>query len=133
MGGAVSAVLLDTHAWVWSFSADHLLSPAARDEIAGADAVHVSPISFFEIGQKVRIGKWPEMAGLVQELPKILEGQGGLNAPFTPEIALRASLWEWPHRDPFDRLIAATAMVSGMTLISRDEVFAGQPDLRVIW
>ena len=51
----MTAVLLDTHAWVWSFADDSLLSPAARQAITAADAVHVSPISFFEIGQKVRL------------------------------------------------------------------------------
>lgn len=105
----MSAVLLDTHAWVWSFAEDGLLSDAARNAIESAEAVYVSPISFFEIGQKVRIGKWPEMEAMVDELPAILVEQGGITAPFTPQICLRASLWDWAHRDPFDRLIAATA------------------------
>ena len=47
----MSAVLLDTHAWVWSFADDDLLSEVAREAIGQAQAVYVSPISFFEIGQ----------------------------------------------------------------------------------
>ena len=129
----MTAILLDTHAWVWSFAQDDLLSTPARDAIAGADAVHVSPISFFEIGQKVRIGKWPEMESRVDQLPDILEEQGGLTAPMTPRICLVASLWDWAHRDPFDRLIAATAQVSNMALVSRDPVFADTAGFRVIW
>jgi PIN domain nuclease of toxin-antitoxin system len=50
----VKSLLLDTHAWVWSFGADHLLSERARAAITTADVVYLSPISFFEIGQKVR-------------------------------------------------------------------------------
>lgn len=57
----MTAVLLDTHAWVWSLSGDDNLTPRARALITGATSVHVSPITFFEIGQKVRLGKWPEM------------------------------------------------------------------------
>ena len=48
----MSSVLLDTHAWVWSFADDALLSKSARTAIQEADTVYVSPISFFEIGQK---------------------------------------------------------------------------------
>ncbi|APZ50399.1 type II toxin-antitoxin system VapC family toxin [Salipiger abyssi] len=127
------AVLLDTHAWVWSFADETLLSPAARAAILSAEAVMVSPISFFEIGQKVRIGKWPEMAGMVSDLPQILRDQGGLLAPFTPEISLRAALWDWAHRDPFDRIIGATAAEAGLRLVTRDAAFAGLPELQPIW
>ncbi len=52
------AVLLDTHAWAWSLA---------------ADTVMVSPISFFEIAQKVRLGQWPQMAPFVDELPARLD------------------------------------------------------------
>ncbi|WP_299048955.1 type II toxin-antitoxin system VapC family toxin [uncultured Tateyamaria sp.] len=129
----MTAVLLDTHAWVWSFADDRLLSDRARAAITKADTVLVSPISFFEIGQKVRVGKWPDMRALVDDLPNILSDQGGVSAPLTPNICLRAALWDWTHRDPFDRLIAATAVETGLTLISADRAFDPLPDLRVIW
>ena len=129
----MTSALLDTPACVWSFSYDTLLSDPARQLISGADAVFVSPISFFEIGQKVRIGKWPEMSPLVSELPDILSDQGGLAAPLTPQICLRAALWDWAHRDPFDRLIAATAAEADLTLVSMDHAFSGLSDLRTAW
>lgn len=72
----MAAVLLDTHAWVWSFAAPTLLSPAARAAIETAEVVYVSPVSFFEIAQKVRLGKWPEMARRADRLPAILHEQG---------------------------------------------------------
>jgi PIN domain nuclease of toxin-antitoxin system len=68
----VTAVLPDTHAWTWSLSSDGRLSPAALAEIAGAELVLVSPISFFEISQKVRLGKWPEMVPFVRRLGALL-------------------------------------------------------------
>lgn len=129
----MAAVLLDTHAWVWSFSDDAKLSPAARTAIQRADAVHVSPITFYEIGQKVRLGKWPEMEPHAASLATILQDQGGSLAPFTAEICLAASLRDWDHRDPFDRMIAATAEACDMALISADQAFAGLPELHVIW
>lgn len=131
----MASVLLDTHAWVWSLFDDPRLSVPARLAIETADAVRVSPISFFEIGQKVRIGKWPEMAPHVESLPARLAEQGGLLALLGRDICLRASLMDWPHRDPFDRILAATAALSGDPLISMDAVFdtTGTPSIRRIW
>jgi PIN domain nuclease of toxin-antitoxin system len=129
----VSAVLLDTHAWAWALGDASLLSDRARDAIATAQAVYVSPISFFEIGQKVRLGKWPEMAPHAANLPAILIQQGGIAAPFTPEICIHASLRDWDHRDPFDRMLASSAEILDLTLISKDPVFAELPGLRCLW
>jgi PIN domain nuclease of toxin-antitoxin system len=129
----VSGVLLDTHAWVWSMTDQSKLSQAARDAIERADAVMVSPVSFFEIGQKVRTGKWPELETVCARLPEMLRDRGSVAAPVTPEICLRAALAEWSHRDPFDRLLEATAQVLAVPLVTRDPVFAGRPNLMVVW
>ena len=129
----MSSVLLDTHAWVWSFANDALLSSRARTAIREADTVYVSPISFFEIGQKVRTGRWPEMQGRVKELPAILKEQGGSIATLTPEICLDASTMDWKHRDPFDRLIVSTALALGVGLVSKDSAFEDRDDLTLVW
>jgi PIN domain nuclease of toxin-antitoxin system len=129
----MASFLLDTHAWVWSFAATARLSPAARAAILTADAIYVSPISFFEISQKVRRGKWPEMAPDVPRLIEILKEQGGVVAPVTPEICLRAGYREWAHRDPFDRLLAATCEVMSVPLLTRDPVFDTWGSLHRIW
>ena len=126
-------VLLDTHAWVWSFAAEHELSSVATQIIAEADAVFVSPISFYEVGQKVRLGKWPEMSRFVDDLPDILKQQGGLPAPFTPEICLHASLRDWSHRDPFDRFLASTSEILRIPLVSKDTVFDTLERVERVW
>lgn len=129
----MNAVLLDTHAWVWSLISDERLSTAASTAIAEADSVMVSPISFFEIAQKVRIGKWPEMEPYAAALPALLEEQGGRVATFTPDIALRSGLMFWEHRDPFDRILAATAIQGAIPIVSIDEVFDTLPGVARIW
>jgi PIN domain nuclease of toxin-antitoxin system len=133
----LSAVLLDTHAWAWTLNDDPRLSARALAAIRAASAVHVSPISFYEIGQKARLGKWPELADLVDALPRLLAEQGGFAAPMTAEICLAAALTDWPHRDPFDRMIAATAAAERMPLVSADAAFDGHPQaggaLHRIW
>lgn len=125
-------MLLDTHAIAWALRDDPALSEGARRAIAGADAVLVSPISLYEIGQKVRLGSWPEMAPHVETLPERLAEDGALVAPLTPQIALHASLMDWDHRDPFDRLLAATAESTATAFVSRDIAFDARP-LRRVW
>ena len=106
----MKTVLLDTHAWAWSLTADERLSKGALNAIAAADTVLVSPISFFEITQKVRLNKWPDMPPFTGRLPALLEAQGGAIADLDGVICANAGTMDWTHRDPFDRLLAATAI-----------------------
>lgn len=119
----MNTLLLDTHAWAWSLTGDDRLSTKAIALIEKAETIFVSPISLFEIGQKVRLGKWPEMEPFIERLADLLQEQGGITAALTPDICLTAAVMDWQHRDPFDRLIAATAMQNGIPIISADVVF----------
>jgi PIN domain nuclease of toxin-antitoxin system len=121
----VKAVLLDTHSWAWSLGGDRRLSVAALEAIEGAQNVFVSPITFFEIAQKVRLGKWPEMEPFVARLPALLAEQGGSVAALEPAICVAAGLMSWVHRDPFDRLLAATATHHSLPIVSADSIFDG--------
>lgn len=116
-------VLLDTHAWAWLLSNDSRLSKKATYEVANAQVVFVSPITFFEIGQKVRFGKWVEMEPFVERLSQLLIDQDGRIAQLTPEICLTAAILDWSHRDPFDRILAASAFYYNLPIISADEIF----------
>ncbi|SMF26881.1 PIN domain nuclease, a component of toxin-antitoxin system (PIN domain) [Tistlia consotensis] len=127
----MTAVLLDTHAWAWSLGGDERLSRTARGAMEAADAVLVSPISFFEVAQKVRLGKWPEMEPFAGKLAVLLGEQGGSIASLEPEICLSAGMMAWSHRDPFDRLLAATATHFKLPLVSADAVFDGI--VRRVW
>ena len=121
----MKAVLLDTHSWAWSLTGDVRLSTTAIAAIEAAETVFVSPISFFEIAQKVRLGKWPEMVPFVSQLAALLDEQGGSVAGFDPAICIAAGIMPWGHRDPFDRFLAATAMHCNFPLVSADTVFDG--------
>ena len=126
-------VLLDTHVWAWTLGQSARLSEHARKTIAAARAPAISPVSIYEIAQKVRLGKWAEMAELVPRLTMVVAEQGGLWADVTPQVAHLAGSLDWPHRDPFDRLLAATALVNGWVLISADTAFDSLIGLRRIW
>ena len=116
----LSDVLLDTHAWIWSLMDSARLRSRVKEAILAADAVYVSPISIYEVVRKVAIGKWPE---IVPNLDALLAEQQTVSAPFTRAVAARAGALDWAHRDPFDRLIAATAIEMGWELISKDSEF----------
>lgn len=119
----MSVVLLDTHAWVWSLFASSALSYNARKAIETAQTVLVAPCSFHEITQKHRLGKWPEVSGIVERLPHLLRAQGGEVAPYTATMAMLSGGMDWSHRDPFDRMIAATAIEMACPVLSRDGAF----------
>lgn len=78
-----------------------------------ADCVVVSAISFYEIGQKVRLGKWPEMAPFLPRLIDLAGEQGAQLLALSAEASLLASTLAWDHRDPFDRLIGAHEVGAG--------------------
>ncbi len=118
-----SGVLLDTHAFVWGQFAPDRLSSTAVAAIADATTVYVSSVSFFEIAQKARLGKWPEIVDKLAELPALHERQGGQFAAIDAAIALAAGTIVWDHRDPFDRMIAATAIQRRVRLVSTDVAF----------
>ncbi len=99
------------------------LDPAARKTIETARTVYVPPCSFHEITQKHRSGKWPEVEDIVRRLPQLLRAQGGTVAPYTAEMAILSGSMAWSHRDPFDRMIAATAIELACPLVSKDTAF----------
>lgn len=95
-----------------------------------ARTVYVPPCGLHEITAKHRSGKWPEVGAIVDRLPHLLRAQGGIGAPYTVEMAALADGMDWAHKDPFDRMIAATVIELSCALISKDAAFdrlAGHP------
>lgn len=113
-------VLLDTGIWAHSLARPDEIPAHLKRAIVEAQAVYVSPISLYEIAQKCRIGKWDEMLPHVESLPSVAREQGALLATLTPEILLEAARMSWAHRDPFDRILVATARSNGFSVVTTD-------------
>ncbi|MGI4788859.1 MAG: type II toxin-antitoxin system VapC family toxin [Janthinobacterium lividum] len=114
---------MDTHTLVW-FAWDMPELPARVKAILedAQTSAQVSIASFWEIGIKVSLGKW-DLPGDVLALQRLVEAQGIEIIPITvPAIHLLTKM-EHHHKDPFDRLIAATAITSGCILLSADLIF----------
>ena len=119
----MTALLLDTSAFAMVLVDDPRLPSLVLEQIATADRCALSAISLYEIGQKTRLGKWPEMAPHVADLAALAHEAGVELLPLSPAVALRAAVMNWDHRDPFDRIIAATAQDEALILISPDVAF----------
>jgi len=123
----VSGVLIDTHVLAWSLVDPDRIAPTARRQMERSSAVFVPPCALQEIALKVRKGAWDAMAPYVDRLDALCTAQGMLPAPFTWRMGMLSGLLDWGHRDPFDRMIAATAVVMAIPLISKDVAFDGLP------
>ena len=110
---------------------DPRLPGLARERLRTADRVVLSAITLYEIGQKVRLGRWPEMAPFAPNLSEQARADGIDLLPLAPAAALAAALMDWDHRDPFDRMIAVVAREEGLDLISSDGVFDALPLIRI--
>lgn len=119
----MTALLLDTGPFAMVLMDSPRLRPGVRQMMSDATALRVSAISFYEIGQKTRLGKWDEVADLVPELEGLAEASGIDVVPLTASVSLQAALLAWDHRDPFDRMIAAVAMQERVPVVSSDVAF----------
>ncbi len=129
----MTQLLLDTHALLWWLAEPARLSPAARAAISDpGHSIHVSAASGWEIATKVRLGKWPGIGELLNDLPQLLIAQGFDLLPITLQQGLHAGSYPMPHRDPFDRLLAAQAELARLTLVSVDPALQAFP-CRLLW
>jgi PIN domain nuclease of toxin-antitoxin system len=117
-------LLLDTHAFLWWIAGDAALSMPARTAIAETqNAVFLSAASAWEIATKVRIGKLPGAAAIVSTLARVLADQGFVDLPISFAHGQAAGALPGPHKDPFDRMLIAQAMLDGMVLVSNEQHF----------
>ena len=119
-------LLLDTHALLWWTLDDPILSPSVREAIYDStNEVFVSAVSAVEISTKHRIGKLPDAAPLVRDFEAIIAQQGFAGLPLTLRHGRIAGGLEGAHKDPFDRMLIAQALVEDMVLASNEALFDG--------
>ena len=85
----------------------------------------VSAVSALEIATKHRIGKLPQAAVLAARFEHEVEALGFQPLPVSLTHARVAGSLPIPHKDPFDRLLIAQAIVEDMFLVSNEAVFDG--------
>ncbi|MXX55201.1 MAG: type II toxin-antitoxin system VapC family toxin [Gemmatimonadetes bacterium] len=126
-------LLLDTHVWLWSQLEPERLSARAGTALTDpANTLALSPVSVREallLAEKGRVDllpdpwSWIRMAFATRPMREF---------PVTHQVALRSRSVRLPHNDPADRLIAATAMVHGLTLVTADRTLLDCPDIATL-
>jgi PIN domain nuclease of toxin-antitoxin system len=117
-------LLLDTHAFLWWLAGDEALSAAARAAIGDESSdVFVSAASAWEIVTKHRIGKLPGAAAIISDLDDAIAEQGFIGLSISVRHGQTAGALPGPHRDPFDRMLVAQAMVDRLVLVSNERLF----------
>jgi PIN domain nuclease of toxin-antitoxin system len=125
--------LLDTSTFLWWVTDSDRLSPKARDVLAdGNNEVWFSAVSGWEIVIKAGLGRVVLPEDPEQFLPKQLAANAFQVLPIHLRHTLRVSILPSLHRDPFDRLLVAQALVEELTILSGDAQLAGYP-VPVVW
>jgi PIN domain nuclease of toxin-antitoxin system len=130
-------VLIDTHAWIWFQLGLPALSRAGVTLIADAckyRRAYLSAISILELGYLEAAHRIELYTPIAQFVEIALGPQAFQLLPLTPEIAIASTRLPGElHRDPADRILAATASVENLTLLTRDQRlldYARSPHLR---
>lgn len=117
-------LLPDTHTVLWLLSDDPSLSAKARKLLeSGRHPVLLSAVVALEISIKVPLGKL-DVPG---DASALLLAAGAHELPVTIEHAERVTLLPLHHRDPFDRLLIAQAIVEDAVILSADAAFDQYP------
>lgn len=121
-------LLLDTHVLIWSLENNATLSDIAREAIVdGENVVFVSAVSVWEISVKQTLGKLSVPDNLISEI------QLHRFTPLEIDFHHAKLAGELPpiHKDPFDRMLIAQAMLEKLQLVTRDS-FMSQYDVKIL-
>jgi PIN domain nuclease of toxin-antitoxin system len=126
-------LLLDTPALIWFGENSPALSRPAKDALEDRDNELVCSVaSVWEMAIKASLGKLKLGLRLDTSYRRRLEEWGFAILPVEYAHASLVLGLPWPHRDPFDRLLVAQAMVEGLTLVSHDQRLDAYP-IKRLW
>jgi PIN domain nuclease of toxin-antitoxin system len=127
-------ILLDTCVLFWLEQKPDKISRAARQALADpATPCFASSISALELGLKVackRIELPMEVAAWLRE---VCSRRAIVELPVLFEIAGADAVLPAIHKDPFDRILIATAMKHNLTLVTPDHFVPQYPNLKTLW
>jgi len=117
-------LLLDTHTFLWFVLNDSQLSGAAQSLINDpANDILISPASYWEIAIKVGLGKLDLHAPYDDFMRRGIVGNDFETLPIEPRHTSVLTTLPLHHRDPFDRLMIAQAMIEAIPIVGMDAVF----------
>ncbi|MDF7808127.1 type II toxin-antitoxin system VapC family toxin [Pontiellaceae bacterium B12219] len=127
-------LLLDTHALIWLATDLTQLTDVAKAAIRShALELHVSSITALEISLLTQCGKLEWGKNPLSRFQRALEHHGINEVPIDSAIAWESGQLPSIHRDPFDRIIIATAMEHKMTILTKDRIIPTYPKIKAVW
>ena len=126
-------MLLDTHAFLWLISGDDRLSETAQQTFLDpGNIMFLSAASLWELSIKMSLGKLSLKSGWLKTIQDEMEVNAiqwlSIEMPHCVEL----TNLPFHHRDPFDRMLVAQAMVEDMRLLSRDNRLSSY-EIKRIW
>jgi PIN domain nuclease of toxin-antitoxin system len=126
-------LLLDTHIWLWSTLEPQRLTRRVHKALADpANELWLSPISVGELIVLLRKGRITLPNDVAAWVAKTMQDLELTEAPLTVEVALAISSINFPHGDPADHFLAATARVFDLTVVTADEHLIHLPGIHVL-
>jgi PIN domain nuclease of toxin-antitoxin system len=117
-------LLLDTHALLWYLHDDAKLSSEAKSLISEpTNTLLISPISYWELAIKASLKKLVLKTPVIDLVREATADLGATILPIEPRHVVPLETMPFHHRDPFDRLLIAQAMVESIPVVSADTVF----------
>ena len=125
-------LLLDTECWLWSLASPERLGKEALAVLAdGRNEVYLSAASSWEIAIKWALGKLELPEPPDAYVPARLRSSSVTPLAIEHSHALGVARLEQHHRDPFDRILIAQAIVEAVPILTADPVFAHYPIERI--
>ena len=128
------SLLLDTHVWIWSQEQPDRLGPEATRLLTDPEVpLYVSTVSTLEIARLVTTGAIELTGTLISWVTATLDSLGCKTVEISHAIAAEAyALPPGFHKDPADRLLAATARLEHLTLLTADERILDYPHVETL-
>jgi PIN domain nuclease of toxin-antitoxin system len=128
------SLLLDTHVWIWSQERPDRLGPEATRLLTDPQvALYVSTVSTLEIARLVATGAIELTGALTSWVTATLDSLGCKTVEISHAIAAEAyALPPGFHKDPADRLLAATARLEHLTLLTADGRILDYPHVETL-
>jgi PIN domain nuclease of toxin-antitoxin system len=125
-------LLLDTHTLIWYLEGNQELSQTCQHLIEERSNINfVSIASFWEIAIKLSIGGKLELSKPFEQLNQIAWDNNITVLPIRFDHTTAVKSLPFHHKDPFDRIIIAQAIVDNMPILSRDGHFDSYPISRL--
>jgi len=129
----IKKILIDTQAFLWIAGDDPRLGAAARQAfLEPTHRLFLSMASLWEMAIKISLGKLALQPDWPQRIDAEMIANGILWLPIEPEHCVAVSTLPFHHRDPFDRLLIAQALVEDLAVMTADPLFSAY-GIKCIW